>query len=87
MLEDPIQYPEHLPSPYSALHWQGGDCFDFATVLVSLLTGVGYDAYAVMGYAPKWVTHMDQTLTQVCDFSAYRVFLTGDLGYSGSGGG
>lgn len=44
------------------LTWQAGDCFDFSSVLVSLLTGVGYDAYCVMGYAPKAVTFSDQEL-------------------------
>mmetsp|Transcript_46212 Transcript_46212/g.88190 ORF Transcript_46212/g.88190 Transcript_46212/m.88190 type:complete len:1493 (-) Transcript_46212:386-4864(-) len=62
VLENPIEYPENLPSPYSVLTWQAGDCFDFSSVLVSLLTGVGYDAYCVMGYAPKAVTFSDQEL-------------------------
>jgi hypothetical protein len=64
-LDDPIQYPENLPSPYSVLCWQAGDCFDFSVVLTSMLCGVGYDAYAVMGYAPKAVTLANQELLQV----------------------
>eukprot|EP00976_Prorocentrum_cordatum_P094869 1189958-Prorocentrum_minimum.AAC.1 len=43
---------------------QAGDCFDLSIVLTSLLCGVGYDAYAVMGYAPKAVTMADQELLQ-----------------------
>ena len=32
-----------------------------ATVLCSLLVGVGYDAYCVSGYAEREVTEVDQT--------------------------
>ncbi|KAK3273495.1 hypothetical protein CYMTET_18285 [Cymbomonas tetramitiformis] len=61
ILEDPIHYPEHLPAPYSIFLWQAGDCFDLSVALVSLLTGVGYDAYCVVGYAPKPVTMNNQS--------------------------
>ena len=30
-------------------------------VLCSLLLGVGYDAYVVSGYAPRAITHCDQS--------------------------
>jgi hypothetical protein len=42
---------------------QSGNAFDMATLLVSLLIGVGYDAYVVSGYAAKHITSMDQTHT------------------------
>jgi transglutaminase-like putative cysteine protease len=42
------------------LQWAKADCFDFAIVLVSLLIGVGYDAYVVVGYAPHAITSNDQ---------------------------
>lgn len=64
-LEDPLHPPEHLPSPMSSLGWQAGDCFDLAVVLASLLIGVGYNAFVVVGYAPEPVTANDQTRT-VC---------------------
>lgn len=51
-----------LPSPTQVLEWCSGDCFDFATVLVSLLLGSGYDAYVVYGLAPRWVCDRDQTV-------------------------
>lgn len=38
---------------------QEGNAFEMATLLVSLLTGVGYDAYVVSGYAVKQTTTMD----------------------------
>eukprot|EP01018_Ginkgo_biloba_P030967 Gb_34560 [translate_table: standard] len=40
--------------------WQRGDCFDFSIVLVSLLTGAGYEAFCVVGYAPPFITSNDQ---------------------------
>ena len=42
-----------------------GDCFDFSVLLTSLLRGAGYDAYCVSGYAPQWVTEMDQKHTDI----------------------
>ena len=52
--------PRHMPSPNSTLAWQAGDCFDMAQLLVSLLLGVGYDAYVVSGYAKKHITLNDE---------------------------
>lgn len=52
-LEDPLHPPEHLPSPMSVLGWQAGDAFDMSVALCSLLIGVGYNAYVVVGYAPQ----------------------------------
>ena len=60
-LESPLLFPKSLPSPYTVMEWQAGDCFDLATTLCSLLTGVGFDAYVCVGYAPKRITHCDQT--------------------------
>lgn len=61
LLEDPTVPPEVLPSPTTVLKWRVGDCFDMATLLVSMLTGVGYDAYVVCGYASRRVTNRDQS--------------------------
>lgn len=60
-LTDPLEPPEVIPSPYSVLQWRVGDCFDFGMLLTSYLLGVGYDAYCVMGYAPKWVCMRDRS--------------------------
>jgi len=43
------------------LRLQQGHCFEYSTVLASLLTGVGYDAYVVSGYATKEICLMDET--------------------------
>jgi hypothetical protein len=52
-LEDPLHPPEFLPSPTNTLLWQAGDSFDLSVVLCSLLLGVGYNSYVVVGYAPQ----------------------------------
>ena len=54
-LEDPLRPPSCLPSPTTVLDWRAGDCFDLATLLCSFLLGAGYDAYCVMGTAPRCV--------------------------------
>ncbi|PNW72944.1 hypothetical protein CHLRE_14g612700v5 [Chlamydomonas reinhardtii] len=64
-LEDPLHPPDTLPSPMSALEWRAGDSFDMATVLASMLLGVGYNAFVVLGYAPGPVVQNDQRNT-VC---------------------
>ena len=66
-LESPTEPPSSLPSSTQVLEWCVGDAFDFATVLCSYLLGAGYDAYTVMGYAPKDVCERNQTNT-ACPF-------------------
>lgn len=50
-----------MRSPYSVLHEQQGNCFEYATLLCSLLIGNGYDAYCVSGYASREVSVMDES--------------------------
>ena len=50
------------------LEWQAGDSFDFSIALCSLLLGAGYDAYVVIGTAPKQITTRDESLME-CPFS------------------
>ena len=66
-LPDPIHFPAVLPSPANVLDWQAGDSFDLSIVLCSLLIGVGYDAYVVIGTAPKKITTKDESLME-CPF-------------------
>ena len=47
---------------------QGGDAFDISNVLVSLLIGVGYDAYMVMGYASPATVQCDHSQVACHDF-------------------
>lgn len=60
-VENPLHPPEHLLSPQSVLAFQAGDSFDLACLLVSILTGCGFDAYVTVGYAPSDVVQNDQT--------------------------
>ncbi|CAK9081252.1 unnamed protein product, partial [Durusdinium trenchii] len=55
-LAPPDRYPSVIPAPASVLTWQAGDCFDLSIALASLLIGVGYDAYCVSGFAPRFIT-------------------------------
>eukprot|EP00961_Rhodomonas_salina_P226407 3061073-Rhodomonas_salina.1 len=41
--------------------YQKGDCTDMSILLASLLIGVGYDAYVVIGYADKTTCLADET--------------------------
>ena len=49
---------------HQVLKWGTGDAFDFAVLLTSYLTGVGYNAYVVYGYAPAHITLRDQSHTE-----------------------
>jgi hypothetical protein len=60
-LNDPLHFPDLLPSPTTTIQLRAGDCLDFATLSCSLLRGSGYNAYVVTGYAPKWITTADQS--------------------------
>jgi hypothetical protein len=55
-LNPPHMYPSVIPAPASVLKWQAGDCFDLSIAACSLLLGVGYDAYCVSGFAPRFIT-------------------------------
>ncbi|XP_004690301.1 PREDICTED: dynein regulatory complex subunit 7 [Condylura cristata] len=64
-LPDPLKPPTHLYSSTTVLKYQKGNCFDFSTLLCSMLLGSGYDAYCVNGYGSKDLCHMDLT-REVC---------------------
>jgi len=55
-LNPPDRYPSVMPAPASVMKWQAGDCFDLSIAVCSLLIGVGYDAYCVSGFAPRFIT-------------------------------
>ncbi|XP_001632291.2 dynein regulatory complex subunit 7 [Nematostella vectensis] len=64
-LDPPIDLPSKLCSSTSVLKKQQGNCFEFSTLLCSLLIGSGYDAYCVCGYATRETTLMDES-REVC---------------------
>uniref|UniRef100_UPI00398E8984 dynein regulatory complex subunit 7 isoform X2 n=1 Tax=Pristiophorus japonicus TaxID=55135 RepID=UPI00398E8984 len=53
--------PDYLFSSTIILKRQKGNCFDFSTLLCSLLIGTGYNAYCVSGYAVKEMCLVDET--------------------------
>lgn len=64
-LVDPLKPPTHLYSSTTVLQCQKGNCFDFSTLLCSMLIGSGYDAYCVNGYGSLDLCLMDLT-REVC---------------------
>nr|XP_057907506.1 dynein regulatory complex subunit 7 isoform X3 [Doryrhamphus excisus]XP_057907507.1 dynein regulatory complex subunit 7 isoform X3 [Doryrhamphus excisus] len=63
-LEPPVELPRFLFSATSVLHSQTATCFEYASVLCSLLLGANYDAYCVSGYASKEMCLLDQSLDE-----------------------
>ena len=55
----------YLYSSTTVLKYQKGNCFDFSTLLCSMLIGAGYDAYCVNGYGLQDLCYMDLT-REVC---------------------
>nr|XP_014265736.1 dynein regulatory complex subunit 7 [Maylandia zebra] len=63
-LDPPVELPKVLSSPTSVLQSQRATCFEYATLLCSLLLGEDYDAYCVSGYAVKEMCLLDQSMQQ-----------------------
>ncbi|XP_038579649.1 dynein regulatory complex subunit 7 [Micropterus salmoides] len=63
-LEPPVELPRYLFSSTSVLQSQRATCFEFATLLCSLLLGAHYDAYCVNGYAVREMCLLDQSLQE-----------------------
>uniref|UniRef100_A0A3B4ZE84 Dynein regulatory complex subunit 7 n=1 Tax=Stegastes partitus TaxID=144197 RepID=A0A3B4ZE84_9TELE len=61
---EPLEPPVHLFSSTTVLKRQRATCFEFATLLCSLLLGSNYDAYCVSGYAIKEMCLLDQSLQE-----------------------
>lgn len=53
------------------MQWAKADCFDYAIVLASLLLGVGYNAFCIVGYAPKTITTNNQVF-HLCDHDSIQ---------------
>ena len=52
-------------SPTTVLQRQKGNCFEYSTLLCSLLIASGYDAYVVNGYATRETCLADET-REIC---------------------
>ncbi|KAH9593703.1 Dynein regulatory complex subunit 7 [Schistosoma haematobium] len=61
------ELPKRLLSPMTTVNLQKGTCFEYATLLCSLLIAAGYDAYVVSGYATRECCYMDET-RETCPF-------------------
>ncbi|XP_066504889.1 dynein regulatory complex subunit 7 isoform X2 [Hoplias malabaricus] len=61
LLDPPTDPPKVLRSPTWVLQTQRGNCFEFSTLLCSLLLGAHYNAYCVSGYAVKEMCLLDQS--------------------------
>ncbi|XP_026802213.3 dynein regulatory complex subunit 7, partial [Pangasianodon hypophthalmus] len=59
LLDCPTEVPKQLYSPTWVVQTRRGTCFDFSTLLCSLLLGAGYNAYCVSGYAVKDLCLLD----------------------------
>lgn len=60
-LETAHLQPRRMFAPATVLKRQKGNVFECATILCSLLVGVGYDAYVVSGYATREACMADET--------------------------
>ncbi|XP_026193863.1 uncharacterized protein LOC34620949 [Cyclospora cayetanensis] len=59
--EPPDRCPPCLPSVERLFRWRRGDSFDLSICLASCLLGAGFDAYCVVGTAPRTIATNDQT--------------------------
>lgn len=59
-LDPPEAFPATLVSPYNVVRWQAGDSAEIAVLYASLLIGVGYDAYVVIGTANLDITKKNE---------------------------
>lgn len=59
-LEEPRRFPETIVSPYNSTRWQIGDSADIAVLTASLLLGVGFDVFVVVGEAHHEITKKNE---------------------------
>ncbi|XP_067680734.1 dynein regulatory complex subunit 7-like [Haliotis asinina] len=64
-LDPPYELPKTLLSPSTVLKRQKGNCFEYSTLLCSLLIAAGYDAYVVSGYATRETCLADES-REIC---------------------
>ncbi len=59
-LESSENFPPMIVSPYNIIRWQAGDSSELAILYASLLIGVGYDAFVVIGNASIDITRKNE---------------------------
>lgn len=67
------EVPLRLLSPMTTVELQRGTSFEYATLLCSLLIGVGYNAYVVSGYATRETCFIDQSRQPCPTFDKEKV--------------
>lgn len=70
--------PKRLISPPSVLKRQKGNCFEYSTLLCSLLVGAGFDAYVVSGYATHETCLADES-REICPLMKKKEEVSIDL--------
>lgn len=53
--------PQMICTPSFTAAVQSGDCYDLSVLLVTILTGIGFDAYVIVGYANRELTLCDRS--------------------------
>ena len=69
------ELPIRINSPKEILETRVGNSFEISTLLVSLLIGIGYDAYVVSGYASRELCNADLSFTQYSNSSLFQTKL------------
>ena len=59
ILFDFFSPPRCITTPNFTVESQKGDCFDMSILLTTILTGIGYDACVIVGYANRELTLSD----------------------------
>lgn len=59
ILFDFFSQPRTITTPNFTVACQKGDCFDMSVLLTTILTGIGYDACVIVGYANRELTLSD----------------------------
>lgn len=59
VLYDFFSQPRCITTANFTVASQKGDCFDLSVLLATILTGIGYDTYVVVGYANRELTLAD----------------------------
>ncbi|KAH0795220.1 SNF2 family N-terminal domain containing protein [Histomonas meleagridis] len=59
ILYDFFSPPRCITTPNFTISSQIGDCYDLSVLLTTTLTGIGYDAFVIVGYANRELTFSD----------------------------
>jgi hypothetical protein len=72
------EIPLRINSTKEILETRVGNCFEISTLLVSILIGLGYDAYVVSGYASRELCNADLSFTHYSNPHLFQKELKND---------